>query len=151
MAQLKEKFGDEYVLVTKLHPAAYNNMLLRGEKLGSDDGFWIDVSDVRDINDIMPAADIMITDYSSIIFDWLLLDRPLIYYVYDKAEYAGDRGIYYPFDDYVYGAVAESEEELIEAIGARDMMEDKRSAFRERFMKACDGHATERVIGLLGK
>lgn len=147
--ELKKKFGDEYVLVTKFHPAAYNNMLLKGEKLGGDDGFWIDVSDVRDINDIMPAADIMITDYSSIIFDWLLLDRPVIYYVYDKAEYAGDRGMYYPFEDYVYGAVAENEEELMKAIEEQDMMQDKRDAFRKRFMDACDGHATERVLSLL--
>lgn len=149
LEELKKRFGDEYVLVTKFHPAAYNNMLLRGDRLGSDDGFWIDVSDVRDINDIMPAADIMITDYSSIIFDWLLLDRPLIYYVFDKAEYAGDRGMYYPFDEYVYGAVAEDEEALIKAIKENDMMLDKRAAFRERFMEACDGHATERVLSLM--
>lgn len=147
--ELKKRFGDKYVLVTKFHPAAYNNMRLHGDKLGSGDGFWIDASDVRDINDIMPAADIMITDYSSIIFDWLLLERPLIYYVFDKEEYAGDRGMYYPFDEYVYGAVAEDEESLIKAIEEGDMMQEKRTAFREKFMEACDGHATERVLNLM--
>ena len=147
--RLREKYGDEYVLVTKMHPAAYNNMKLKGRTLGDDSGFWIDASDVRDVNDILPAADILITDYSSIIFDWLLLDRPIIYYVFDRAEYAGDRGMYYPFEDYVYGAVAETEDELVEAVETRDMMEDKREAFRQRFMDACDGHATERVLGLL--
>ncbi|MBE6040890.1 MAG: hypothetical protein E7220_00030 [Clostridiales bacterium] len=147
--RLREKYGDEYVLITKMHPAAYNNMKMQGRKLGDDSGFWIDVSDVRDVNDILPAADILITDYSSIIFDWLLLDRPVIYYVYDRDEYAGDRGMYYPFEDYVYGTVAETADELIEAIAAADMMEDKRGAFRERFMSACDGHATERVLELL--
>lgn len=146
---LQERFGEEYILITKLHPAAYNNMLLKGKKLGDDSGFWLDVSDIRDINDILPVADILITDYSSVIFDWLLLDRPIIYYVYDKDEYAGDRGMYYSFDEYVYGAVAQTGEELADAIAAADMMADKRAAFRERFMGACDGHATERVVALL--
>lgn len=149
MAELQKKYGDEYILVTKLHPAAYNNMVLQGRKLGDDSGFWLDVSDIRDINDILPVADILITDYSSVIFDWLLLDKPIIYYVYDKDEYAGDRGMYYSFDEYVYGAVAENGDELIAAIGAADMMADKRNAFRERFMSACDGRATERVVALL--
>lgn len=147
--RLRELYGDEYVLVTKMHPAAYNNMKLRGVRLGDDKGFWIDVSDVRDVNDILPAADLLITDYSSIIFDWLLLDRPVIYYVFDRDEYAGDRGMYFPFDEYVYGAVALNEDELVEAIGRSDMMEEKRDAFRKKFMEACDGHATERVAALL--
>ena len=147
--RLREKFGDEYVLVTKMHPAAYNNMMLQGRTLGDDSGFWIDVSDVRDVNDILPAADILITDYSSIIFDWLLLDRPIIYYVYDKDDYAGDRGMYYPFDEYIYGAVCQTEDELIDAVSKADMMDAKRSAFREKFMSACDGHATERVAALI--
>ena len=147
--ELREKFGEDYILVTKLHPAAYNNMKLKGKRLGDDSGFWLDVSDIRDINDILPVADILITDYSSVIFDWLLLDKPIIYYVYDKDEYAGDRGMYYSFDEYVYGAVAETDEELVEAIAQADMMTEKREAFRERFMGACDGHATERVVAML--
>ena len=149
LAEMRERFGDEYVLVTKMHPAAYNNMLLKGQRLGDESGFWIDVSDVRDVNDILPAADILITDYSSIIFDWLLLDKPLIYYVYDKDEYAGDRGMYYPFDDYVYGAVACNEKELLKAIEDRDMADEKREEFRDRFMSACDGYATQRVVDLI--
>lgn len=147
--RLREKYGDQYVLVTKMHPAAYNNMLLKGRKLGDDSGFWIDVSDVRDVNDILPAADILITDYSSIIFDWLLLDKPIIYYVYDRDDYAGDRGMYFPFDEYVYGAVCMNEDELIDAIGKADLMPEKRYAFRRKFMEACDGHATEKVVALL--
>lgn len=148
--RLRERYGDEYVLVTKMHPAAYNNMLLSGRRLGDDSGFWIDVSGVRDVNDILPAADILITDYSSIIFDWLLLDRPVIYYVYDRDEYAGDRGMYFPFGEYVYGAVCMDEDELIEAVGRADMCTEKRDAFRRKFMSACDGHATDRVAGLIG-
>lgn len=149
--KLRERFGEEYILVTKLHPAAYNNMKLEGRMLGDDSGFWLDVSDIRDINDILPVADILITDYSSVIFDWLLLDKPIIYYVYDKAEYAGDRGLYYSFDEYVYGAVAETEVQLIQAIEDADMMKEKREAFRTKFMSACDGKSTAKVVSMLGR
>ena len=147
--RMRERFGEDCVLVTKMHPAAYNNMKLNGIKLGDDTGFWIDVSEIRDVNDILPAADILITDYSSIIFDWLLLDRPVIYYVYDRGEYEGDRGLYYPFEEYVYGAVARDEDELLDAVERADMMHEKRDIFREKFMKACDGQATDRVLALL--
>lgn len=151
LEKLKEKFGKECIFVSKLHPAAYNNMKMRGEKLGNGDNFWLDVSDLRDINDILPVADILVTDYSSVIFDWLLLDRPIIYYAYDKDDYQGDRGLYYSFDEYVYGKVACTKDELIDAIEKSDMMLDKRQAFRERFMSACDGKATEKVVKLLEK
>lgn len=151
MKELQEKFGDEYIFVSKLHPAAYNNMKMRGEKLGDGSKFWLDVSDIRDINDILPVADILITDYSSVIFDWLLLDRPIIYYAYDRDEYQGDRGLYYSFDEYVYGEVATTEAELIKAIEKANMMPAKRKEFKDRFMSACDGKATERVTKLLGR
>lgn len=149
--EMQEKFGEEYVFVTKLHPAAYNNMVLQGQKLGDGSNFWIDISDIRDINDVLPVADILITDYSSVIFDWLLLDKPIIYYVYDKQDYQGDRGLYYSFDEYVYGEVATNGSELVKAIETADMSEEKRESFREKFMSACDGKSTERVINLLGR
>ena len=147
--KMREKFGDEYVFVTKLHPAAYNNMKLKGEKLGDYSDFWIDVSELRDINDILPIAEILITDYSSVIFDWVLLNKPIIYYAYDKEDYQGDRGLYYTFDEYVYGNVASTGDELIKAIEKADMMPSKRKEFRYRFMSACDGRATQRVLKLL--
>lgn len=144
--EMREKFGKDYIFVSKLHPAAYNNMVNRKERLGDDGKFWIDISDIRDINDVLPVADILITDYSSVIFDWLLLDKPIIYYAYDKDEYQGARGLYYSFDEYIYGAVANTGDELLRAIAKADMMPDKRKVFRERFMSACDGKATERVV-----
>lgn len=148
LAAMEEEFGRDYVLVTKMHPAAYNNALLEGRTLG-DGRFWIDISDVRDVNDVLPAADILITDYSSIIFNWALLDRPVVYYVFDRSDYESDRGLYYPFDDYVYGAVAQDKAGLMEALRRQDMMPERRKVFLDRFMSSCDGHSSERVLELL--
>ena len=57
-----------------------------------------------------------------------------------------DRGFYYELDEYVYGKVAYDFEQLLEAVQHPDLCDDKRAAFHEKFMSACDGHASDRVI-----
>ncbi|MCQ4635274.1 CDP-glycerol glycerophosphotransferase family protein [Anaerovorax odorimutans] len=148
LKEIYQQLGDEYVFVFKWHPAAYNNILLQGKDVYNLEGFndfYMDLSQNRDINDLLLITDVLITDYSSVIFDYLLVDKPIVYYTYDLEEYSADRGIYYPFEDYVYGAVVRTQAGLIQAIKNEDMMEDKRETFRKRFMEACDGHSTEHV------
>ena len=108
----------------------------------------LDVSD-EDITDLMLASDLMITDYSSAIFEYLLTDKPVIYYVYDIEQYAGARGLFFDFEEYLYGETARDQEELVRAVKAANLMEERRQQFRDKFMSACDGHATERVRKLI--
>jgi len=147
-----EKFfrelSDEYVFVFKWHPATYNN--LRAEEKNAYEpeeyrDFFHDLSQIRDINDLLLVTDVLITDYSSVIFDYLLVDRPVVYYIYDREDYENGRGLYFDFDTYVYGRVARTQDQLVEAVKAGDMCEEKRSAFRNMFMSACDGNSTERT------
>ena len=76
------------------------------------------------LNDIMAqellaAADMLITDYSSCFFDYLVLDRPIIHYIYDYAYYAGqDRGVYYKAEDVVCGDAPQTEEQLLTVLEA---------------------------------
>ena len=136
--------GKGYQVVVKWHPALYNNVK-RG--LVSFDGEGVvDASSYSDINDLMVVADILVTDYSSVIFDWYLLDKPVIYFTYDLDEYEAGRGLYFDFDDYVYGQVATDYEGLIDAIKREDLAAQKRQAFGDKFMSACDGRSTERTI-----
>ena len=145
--QFIRQLGEGYTLMLKWHPAMAGN-LKKGapypyEK--SVDGLCvIDVSE-EDINDLMMASDMMITDYSSAIFEYLLTGKPIVYYVYDREEYADTRGLFYSFEDYVYGETATDQEELIRAVKKENLMADRREVFRNRFMSACDGHAGERV------
>ena len=139
---------DNYIFVFKWHPAAYNNIKLNGKeayRLGKYDDCFLDLSDCRDINDLLLIADILVTDYSSVIFDWLLVEKPIIYYAYDMEDYAGTRGLYFNFEEYVYGSVAKDQEQLIQAIYNEDMQWEKRAAFRDKFMSACDGTSTEKT------
>ncbi len=140
---------DEYVFVFKWHPAVYNN-ILRGNvkktwQLDKYDGFYLDLSGEREVEDLLLVTDILVTDYSSIIFDYFLVNKPIIYYTYDLDSYAGGRGLYFDFEDYVYGPEVKEQDELIRAIREQDLMPEQRAAFGRKFMEACDGHATQRT------
>ena len=76
------------------------------------------------------------------------LNKPIIYYTYDLDQYCGvgGRGLYYPFNEYVYGRVARNTEELTNALANPEMMLEKREAFRHKFMEECDGHSTEKTF-----
>ncbi len=150
--KLVDELGDEYTVAVKWHPALNNNIkrgLCEFDVSKVDPLRFVDVSGYSDINDLLVVADALVTDYSSVIFDWYLLDKPVIYFVYDLEEYKSGRGLYYDFEEYVYGTVATSSEGrdgLIEAVKKADLCNEKRHIFGEKFMSACDGKSTQRVI-----
>lgn len=149
--KLVDMLGDEYVVLTRWHPALKNNIKrgiaeIRNCSFGK---YIIDFSDYGNVNDLLISCDIMVTDYSSIIFDYFPLNKPIVYFAYDKAEYAGDRGLYFSFDEYVYGDVAENINKLADAIKAEVYDEDKRKVFYDLFLDSCDAYSTERVVELL--
>lgn len=144
LGSLVKELGDDYQLVVKWHPALYNN-IKRG-LIKFDDSGTVDASSYNDINDLMVVSDILVTDYSSVIFDWYLLDKPAIYFTYDLEEYEAGRGLYFDFDEYVYGQAVADYEGLIDGIKREDLAVEKRNAFGEKFMSACDGRSTERTI-----
>lgn len=144
LSNLTKELSDKYQVVVKWHPALYSN-IKRG--LAAFDGVGtVDASSYIDINDLLVVSDILVTDYSSVIFDWYLLNKPIIYFTYDLDEYEEGRGLYFDFDEYVYGQVATDYKELIHAIKGENLAIEKRHAFGEKFMSACDGRSTERTI-----
>jgi len=98
---------------------------------------------------LLVVADVLVTDYSSVIFDWYLLNKPVIYFTYDLEDYEAGRGLYDDFDEYVYGRVTTNYLELLEAIKNKKLALERREAFRYKFMSACDGHSTEKAINLI--
>ncbi len=146
---LFEKLNDQYVVITKWHPA-----IIDSAKNGNIDlpdfekyqGFLYDMSDYNEVNELLMVTDVLVTDYSSIIFDYSLIKKPIVYYAYDIDKYNGARGLYFDFEEYVYGAVATDTEQLIESIKKEDLCIDKRMAFSEKFMSGCDGHCAERIV-----
>lgn len=150
--KIYEKFKDEYVLIFKWHPALYNNIINGSKKNINIDKypeFCYDLSSERDINDLLLVTDILITDYSSVIFDYAFLNKPIIYFAYDLEDYENGRGLYFPFKEYIYGSVAKNSKELIKAIEKKDLCPGKRKIFFNKFLNACDGKSTEKTYKLI--
>lgn len=101
---------------------------------------------VRDIstNDAMIAADLLITDYSSVIFEYSLLNKPMAFFCYDYDEY--DRDFYLDYDKDLPGEIFKTTDGFIEYLSKGSFETDGRlTAFREKYMSACDGNSSRRV------
>ena len=150
LEQLYEDLHEEYVFIIKWHPSLYNNIamgIIEGPDFSKHKEFFLDFSEYRDINDLLLVCDCLITDYSSVIFDYVLLDKPIVYFTYDLSEYTeyGGRGLYFDFNEYVYGLVACTQDELMQAVRSDNLMPEKRKIFYDKFMGECDGHSTEKT------
>lgn len=95
----------------------------------------------------MCAADMLISDYSSVIFEYSLLSRPMIFFAYDLEEYDRDRSFYNKYEDFVPGPIVRDTDGIISAVRQAQSGFDsaKIENFRNYFMDACDGHSTARI------
>ncbi|MCH5281305.1 MAG: CDP-glycerol glycerophosphotransferase family protein [Lachnospiraceae bacterium] len=138
---LSQRFGEEFILMYRFHHALY-------EHNQSPDFYpdGIDVTFYPDIMELIVAADVMITDYSSAMWDFSLQRRPVFLYHNDEREYADDRGFYWPISRWPYPN-ARTCEELCETI--REFDEGKYLERLEQFFQDDpsydDGHAADRV------
>ena len=152
--KLYKELKKEYVFIFKWHPAIYNNLkngTIKDYDLSKYKDFFYDLSEYRDINDLLLVCDTLITDYSSVIFDYVLLKKPVIYFTYDLNKYEEERGLYFPFKDYIYGSIAKTTNELIKSIKERKMYEDERKKFIKKFMISCDGNSTKKTYEFIFK
>jgi CDP-ribitol ribitolphosphotransferase len=92
------------------------------------------------------ASDLLITDYSSIIFEYSLLNRPMVFYAPDLDEFKGERGFYFGYEDFVPGKICKTEAELVRVINEQDFEMEKVEKFNERFGYGFDGKATLRAV-----
>ena len=110
--------------------------------------FAFDISKDVAIETALCAADIVITDYSSLIFEYALLERPMIFFAYDLAEYEDARSFYFGYEGFVPGEIVTDTDEIISEIKRleTDFDIEKIRRFRQDYMCACDGKSTERII-----
>ena len=139
---------EDYVVVTKHHPYVKKLPVLP-EHL--KDTFIYDATHTLSIEELLCVSDICISDYSSLIYEYSLLSRPMLFFAYDLEDYFDWRGFYYNYEELTPGPVCRTNEEMTEYILHVDERFDPKQveAFRERFMSACDGHATQRIMDLV--
>jgi CDP-glycerol glycerophosphotransferase (TagB/SpsB family) len=139
---LKRTFGEEYKILLKLHPIIRNKYVVP-ENLKD---FVIDVRD-ENINTLMISSDILITDYSSVVFEYTLLEKPSIFFAYDFHKYNEElRGFYFPYEEFIPGPMVKTTEEIVEVIKNNSFDMDKIEEFSKKFCEFTDGKASERFV-----
>lgn len=140
--EMSRRLGDDYVLLIKQHPLTAKAFRIK------NDGFAFDISKDVAIETALCAADLVITDYSSLIFEYALLERPMIFFAYDLAEYEDARSFYFGYEGFVPGEIVTDTEEIIGEIKRleTDFDIEKIRRFKQDYMSACDGKSTERII-----
>ncbi|MCR5101165.1 MAG: CDP-glycerol glycerophosphotransferase family protein [Butyrivibrio sp.] len=144
--EMYENLSDEYILIIKHHPMIKKEVRPVIEEKYSN--FAFDLTDDGVIADLLIASDICITDYSSIIFEYSLMEKPLIFLAYDLDSYYDNRGFFYDYNEMTPGPVYTETSEIVDYIKHIDERFDKAQIhdFKNKFMSSCDGHATERIM-----
>lgn len=138
-------FCDEYVLFLRLHPAITHDFHNRYP------GIVYDVSDVTNVNELLVITDILITDYSSIPFEFSILERPMIFFAYDLAEYRQTRGFWTDYGELVAGPVVTDTEGLIRVMKEGNYDIQRIRDFADQWNQYSTGTSSEKLINLLYK
>lgn len=149
-ALLKE-LGEDYILIIKHHP-----FVAQKHPVDEESHLQIlDLSKESEINDLLFITDVLITDYSSVIFEASLLNIPMLFYAFDLEEYVVNRDFYYPFKNFVPGKIVRSQTEIIQSVREEAYEQEKIESFKHRFFDDLDGRSSERVadfvLGLLNE
>ena len=142
--RFKEAFGDEMVIIIKYHYLVNDNVDWSAYK-----GFVYMFDQSVDIASLYMVSDILITDYSSVMFDYSLLGKPMYFYCYDLERYKNKlRGFYFDFENEAPGPISTSTDELIEDIRNHNDINyrDKYEAFSYKYNPWDDGNASKKVI-----
>lgn len=140
----RRRLGPDHVLMVRRHPNVVDPVP------GAGDGFVFDVSDYPDMADLSLITDVMITDYSSLMFDYVNTGRPILFFTYDLDHYRDTlRGFYFDFENSAPGPLVYSSEELVTAIRDIERIQEAYAEryrwFQREFCDLDDGYASARL------
>jgi CDP-glycerol glycerophosphotransferase len=141
--KMQKELGNDYVILLRMHYLIAENL-----DLTAYSGFAYDVSHHTDISELYIISDLLITDYSSVFFDYANLKRPMIFYVYDIENYRDTlRGFYFDFEEQAPGPLAKTTEEVIHHIQHKEqLVQPNFEGFYEKFCYLESGNSSERVV-----
>ena len=145
--ELIENLSEEYVLLIKHHPFVKQKSEIAEEYQHR----IFDFSDKSEINDLLMITDLLITDYSSVVYEASILDIPMLFYAYDLQEYIATRDFYSDYEKFVPGKIVTTQNELLMAIKEQDFEQEKVREFCKLNFDIQDGKASQRVAELVGK
>ena len=121
----REELGDNYVLLFRAHYEVAKGLNIE------DDDFVREMSEYPQLEDLMIISDLLISDYSSIFFDYSIMPKPMLAFCYDYEKYATERGMYFDIRDWLPSA--DNEEDLLELIKSEGV--EKQIALTQKFQK----------------
>lgn len=144
--KMQRELGDDWIILLRLH-----YFTARSIELAPYRGFAYNLSAHDDIQELFLIADVLITDYSSVMFDYANLHRPMIFFTYDLAFYRDQlRGLYIDFEKEAPGPLVKTTDELIRAIKDVDKYDhlygNKLKAFRDKYCEFDEGDACRKVV-----
>ena len=143
---MREELGEDHILLIRRHPNIADVVGPAGEN-----PFILDVSTYPDIQELYLVADLLITDYSSAMFDFAVTGRPMLFYTYDLEHYRDElRGFYFDFEAAAPGPLLRTSAEVAEAVRGIDAVArehlDRYADFVARFCPLDDGGAAARAV-----
>jgi CDP-glycerol glycerophosphotransferase (TagB/SpsB family) len=144
---IKENINnDEYEVYLRVHYFVYK-ALKEDEELEK-----VLIPFTIDTNELLSVVDVLITDYSSIFFDFLSTGKPILFYVPDLSDYSENRGLYIPLSD-LPGPISENLEEIANYLGDIDLIKERYKEKYQEMQAWCipkdDGHVCERIIDIV--
>ncbi len=134
------RFSGRYVLAFRAHYRMKNRY--------APDGPVLSVGDYP-LHELLSCTDVLITDYSSILFDFVLYERPILFYAHDAGRYEQERGLYHPYESFAPGPVCRTQDELFDALENPARASRDLQAFREQYISACDGKVCAKILDFL--
>lgn len=143
--KMRQAFGKEYVLVVK-----YHYMVRERADWNRYPGFVYTAADDVDIAELYLLSDLLITDYSSVMFDYSLLKRPMYFFAYDLENYRDAlRGFYFDFEAEAPGPVVTTTDGLVAVIAAGGVCRERYERFCAKYNPYDDGRAAEKVVEIM--
>lgn len=147
LMKMQEILGEDYIILLRMH-VVINNKLKLDEELSD---FVIDVSSYSDMQELLLVTDVLITDYSSVMFDFANTKRPMLFFTYDLETYRDDvRGFYMDFEREAPGPLVRTTSEIIESLQNIEDIEEKYLnkyyKFHQTYCNLEDGNASKRVV-----
>ena len=144
--KMQKELGNEYIILLRMHYLITNNINIEKYK-----GFVYDYSQGYDIQELYLVSDILITDYSSVMFDYSNLNRPIIFFTYDIEQYRDAlRGFYFDFEEEAPGPLVVDTEGVIECLKSIDdinkQYENKKERFYNKFCHIDDGNKAKEIL-----
>lgn len=140
--RLYELCGDEYVVLFKMHPWVASQVPIADKYKDR----FADVGRYPNINDLFYITELLITDYSSNIFEYSLMKKPMLFFAFDEIQYSFSRGFHRAYEESAPGKVCHTFDEVLDAVRNKDFDYPKVEEYVEKHFDYIDSHASDRVI-----